>query len=379
MSPIRCDRPAAYDERQGNACVFLFKMTSLWRLLALGGVLVLLVQGVSHAQGGGPPPAKVTVEESIPGRLAPTAPFKGTVQFKESSELASEVAGKALEVLFEEGYHLDAGEPMVRLDSELLQAQLDAARALRKQRQAELDLEETRLTRAKILLDDEVTTEQEYDDIRFTVDALRHQVESAGAQVRRMEEMLERKTIRAPYSGVVLRRLIERGEWLEEGETFANYASDALHDVIVFLPEKHLPFVERGANVEMTIMDQRIEGTITEGSPVGDPATRTFPIKIRLVDRPWLLEGMSAEVQMPIGDVTECTLVPRDAVLVGTRGDTSVVLAQDGQGIDTPVDVLGYQDRYAGVPSDVVPPGLQVIVKGHERLRPGQPIQIMNK
>lgn len=344
-------------------------------LSSLGLALLFLVPGVAFAQG--PPPAKVTVAEVQAGTLAPTKVFKGTVYFKEMAELATEVGGKVVEVLFEDGDRVEAGTPMVRLDDSLLQADLTTRKALHEQAKAELALEEARLTRAKELLDDEVTTPQQYDDLRFTVESTRHRVAAARAEVDRVAREIEKKTIRAPFDGVVVRRETEVGEWRDEGDTLAVFARDHVHDIVVNIPEQHLAWLEPGAAIDLTILGQSLQGEVVAGVPRGDAATRTFPIKVRTFDNDWLLEGMSAEVRLPVGPVQDALLVPRDAVLLNGQEKVLFTVAE-GAAVQHVVDVLGYVgEGLAGISLDALPAGARVVVKGQERLRAGQPVTVL--
>lgn len=347
------------------------------RALALVLVTGLLAGLPWEAAAQGPPPAKVAVAGVEEGRLAPLKAFKGTVYFKEVAQLATEVEGRVIEVLFEDGDRLAAGTPMVRLDHALISAELANRQAVYEQTRAELSLEQARLARAKELLDDEVTTPQEYDNLRFTVEAMRHRVSAARAAMERIALEIERKTIAAPFDGVVVLRQIEVGEWLDGGDTVAVFASNTLHDIVVNVPEQHLPWIRAGAAIEVLVFDRVLEGEVIAGVPRGDAATRTFPIKVRVTGEDWLLEGMSAEVRLPAGEVRPALLVPRDAVLV-VGPDKVLFTVEDGAAARHVIEVLGYADGgKAGISPDALPASAQVVVKGQERLRHGQPVLVL--
>lgn len=309
------------------------------------------------------------------GRLQPASEYKGTVYFKEISDLAAEVSGKAVAVQFEEGDHLDEGAPMVRLDAEVLEQSLAAARARLAQQRTLLEQEQVRFERAKELLDDEVTTEQQFDDIRFTVESIEHNVAANAAEVARLDEELARKTIYAPFPGVVAARNIEVGEWVSAGTSVATFARDHVYDVIVNVPEEHVRWNQPGQSIGVAFNGDRFPGKVVAVLPLGDVATRTFPVKIRLEGTYGLLEGMSASVRLPIGEEQDCLLVPRDAVLL-QQGQHIVVTASEGKAQPIPIVLLGYEDRHAGVEAEALKPGMQVAVKGHERLRPGQSVAV---
>jgi RND family efflux transporter MFP subunit len=342
-----------------------------------GVCFAILLAGYSYfgfAQG--PPPAKVVVGTIDEGRLTPTAVRQGTVFFKEVSNLASEVNGIVKEVLFEEGEHIEAGAPMVRLDHVLLDAELEAAKALVQQYGAQLEQEKVRLERAKDLLKEEVTTPQEYDDIRFTVLSFAHRVDAAKADVIRYEREIAKKTIYAPFDGVVLERMTERGEWKREGDTVAVLARDDLFDVMVNMPDADLRWVLPDLTIDMVIAGESLSGTVVTVIPRGDTTMRTFPVKIRVTGAEWLLEAMTADVRMPVGEEIACTMAPRDAVLLDGNENVLFVV-QDNAAMRVPVTILGYEGMYAGVRAEGLVSGMHVVTKGNERLRDGQPVSVI--
>lgn len=342
----------------------------LVRLFLMGWVAVCV-----HAQQM--PPANVNVAEIRSGSLSPTQNFKGTVYFKEVSNVASEIPGKVVEVLYEEGDHLAEGAPMVRLDDSLLQADLAKLQAEVHAAEALLQQEQSRYERMRVLHEREVATPQSYDDTRFTVEAVRFRLAAAKAQATRLEEEIRKKTITAPYDGVVLLRESEKGDWKEEGDSVAVFARKNLYDVILQIPERHLPYLKPGMPLAIEVLGQAIEGKLANGSPRGDPATRTFPIRIRVEGNDWLLEGMSAEASIPTGETVKSLLVPRDAVLMEDR-QFVVYTVQDGQAVRHEVEIVGVDGaRTMGIQGEGLTEGMNVIVKGHERLRPGQPLNIL--
>lgn len=320
-------------------------------------------------------PARVVVATAVEGTITPTATFKGSVEFKDVADVATEVTGKVLEIHFDTGQHLEEGAVLVTLDAQLLNADRAAAAARAGQAEAELQLERVRMKRAEELLAEEVTTPQEFDNIRFTVRALEQRLEAARADTARLDRELEKKVIRTPFPGVIIQRSTELGEWLSTGDTVAVYARDAVYDVMVNLPEEHLAWSKVGDKVPLHIAGRDLEGEVRVSSPRGDTVTRTFPLRVRVVGEDWLMEGMSADVQLPVGENLTCLLLPRDAVLQTAAGP-ELVLAMDGKAVRRAARVIGSDDDSFGVEAEGLVAGSQVVTKGQERLRDGQEIAI---
>lgn len=335
-------------------------------------VLPCLAQG----QGGPPQAAKVNVCAVEQGTVAPNREWKGNVFYKEVSQLATEVDGKVTEVLFEEGQHIDKGAVMVRLDFMLLESELHAAQAAVAQAETQHKLERARLERAQDLLKKEVTTPQEYDDIRFTAEAAEHRVEVAKASVQRMEREIEKKTIRAPFSGRVVDRMTELGDWKNTGDTVAVFARDDLFDVIVNVAEDAVVHAKSGVTVDVRVSDKTFAGEIVTVIPRGDTKSGTFPVKVRVQEQNWLVEGMTAFAILPDGEPRTCLIVPRDALLQ-EGSEHYLYRVQNGQPQRTVVTIVSRDGLQVGVEAEKLKPGDEVIIRGHERLRPGQPIEIV--
>lgn len=345
----------------------------------LASIVLTLSPVFSDAQEKGPPgipPAKVAVAPVSSGMVVPQSGFIGTVYYQEVSDIASEVEGLIEAVTFEEGKGVRKGEPLVRLNAELLQKSIQATRA--SYEKVVVDLEKARLDlqRSEQLYKDGLAPEQEYDDQKFKVRGQEKMAESLRAEMERLEAGLVRKVIRAPFSGVVLQKKADIGEWLSPGSPVATIARSNVVDIVVNVPEEVLRFIVPGQPVQIESGGGEITGEFFTVIPRGDIATRTFPVKIRVQNNRSLLEGMDARVTLPIGKKRKSLIVPRDAVIT-LPGSTVVFALKDSKALMVPVQVTGYDGQMAWVESDALHDGVEVVIKGNERLRDGQPVEIL--
>jgi RND family efflux transporter MFP subunit len=198
------------------------------------------------------------------------------------------------------------------------------------------------------------------------------------AEVDRIKIELQKKTIRAPFDGIVIKRHVDRGEWLAEGTAVAMLAKDDVVDIVADVSGKYIAFIKIGMPVKATINGNAVEGSVIAIIPRGDVATRTFPVKIRMPNTLAFIEGMSARVTLPIGKHRETLVVPRDAVITAF-GQTVVYVVTDGKARRVRVNVVGYQEQLAGVEGAGLAEGMQVVVKGNERLRNSQSVSTLNE
>ena len=176
----------------------------------------------------------------------------------------------------------------------------------------------------------------------------------------------------------MIKRHVDRGEWLAEGETVAILAKDDVIDIVADVSEKFIPFIRVGMPINATVNGDEVSGSVIAVVPRGDVATRTFPVKIRTPNTLALIEGMSARVMLPVGKPRQTLVVHRDAV-IAPFGQTVVYVVKDAKARMIPVDVIGYQALIAGVQNPNLAEGMQVVVKGNERLRDGQNVSLVGQ
>jgi len=321
-----------------------------YKIIVLLYILMSLCAFSAQAQEekqAGPPPAIVVVSEVASGMVAPQAEFIGTVFFAEVSDVACEVDGKVEGLNFEDGQRVKKGAELVNINSDILRSDLD---------KATLDFK-----RAERLYKEGLIPEEEYDARRF--------------EKERLEIVLSKKTIRAPFAGVILRKHVERGEWLSPGSVVATIARDDVVDIVVDVPERLLKFLTPGMEIGASAGGSELKGNIIAVIPRGDISTRTFPVKIRVANTTSLVEGMEARATLPEGEELKSLTVHRDAV-IKIMGNTIVYTVDGSKATMVPVTVFGYKGMTAGIQAEGLEAGMKVVVKGNERLRPGQDVVI---
>lgn len=341
-------------------------------------VLAFLMAGsvAAHAQDkkGGQPPAPVVVGEVTQGKVAPRTEYIGTVYFTEQSEVAAEVAGKVVDIPVNHGSRVKKGDVLVQLSTDIIDRKVANARALVNQAQAEYEnarLESERVTK---LFDSKSVAEGEYDAKRLGAESAEMKMVAARAVLNRLKLERRKKTIRAPYDGVVVKRNVSRGEWVSTGSVVLVMGRDDEFDVECNIPARAANVVQKGLDVIVRVNDSELDGKVYAIIPKGDVSTRTFPVKIRVKSPGWLAEGMEARVFLPSSAPGETLIVPRDAV-ISSRGQMVVWTIVDGKAAPIPVRVTGFRGLEAGVVAEGLKEGMPVVTKGNERLRPGQPVR----
>ncbi len=324
------------------------------------------------------PPAHVVAAKSFSGQVAPESAYIGSVYFSEVSDVASEVSGKIVRVDVEEGDIVRKGAVLIRLSSDLLNTEIRAAQAAYAEVKANYDLAKRDSSRITKLFKTGSVHEGEYDSKRFKALAMESELASSMAKLRRLQIQLSKKTIRAPFDGVVIKRTVYLGEWLSMGSEVAKLGMNTSYDVVVNVPQDVSQVVKPGLEVGINVGGKDLKGEVFAVIPRGDVASRTFPIKIRIHGDKGLAQGMEAKVSLPSALASNTVVVPRDAVIT-LRGTTMVIAVVDGKAQPIPVQVIGYKGMNAGVRGKGLKADMDIVVKGNERLRPGQSVVIDNK
>jgi membrane fusion protein (multidrug efflux system) len=335
-------------------------------------IQVAIAQGSSFV----PPPESVTTviaqEVSWQGSLNAI----GTVVAVNGVMVSADLPGMVEEILFESGSTVRAGEVLVRLDTRQEHAQLAAAEAQR-------DLAMLNLERARDLLEKGAVSQSDYDQ----VDA---QARSANAQVDEIAAVIDRKTIRAPFEGVLGIRQVNLGQYLAGGDPVVQLQKRAPIYVNFSVPQQDAAALKPGTEVKVTAV--RAEGVaatgrITAVNSVIDPSTRNVEAQATFANKDGALRpGMFVEVELVLSSSASVIALPASVVNYAPYGN-SVFVVEDVTGPDGTtyrgvrqqfVKLGGGRGDQIAVLSGVKP-GEEIVSSGVFKLRPGAAVQVNNE
>jgi RND family efflux transporter MFP subunit len=282
----------------------------------------------------------------------------GTVRSKQRALVEAKVSGRVLEYSATPGTTVKTGEQLARLDVQEIQAKVDQARAMLDQAQRDFD-------RQKQLIASNATTRQDFD-------AAEARVKIGAAALSEAETMLGYARVTAPFDGVVTRKLADVGDLAMPGKPLLEIEAPTSLRFEADLPEAILDRVKLGDRLPVRL-NRIVEGTVSEISPVADPVSRTFQVKLDLPPAEGLRTGQFGRVSVPVAE-TRLLLVPQDAVL--KRGQMEMVfVAKDGKAVLRLVKTGKILDTHVGLLSGIEE-GDQVIVGAGSKLTDGQPVTI---
>jgi len=306
------------------------------------------------------------------GVLSSNQNFIGTVNFIQSSVLASKRQGLVLQVNFDTTQSVSKGALLVELDHEILDSKITAIKASLKELDLQLEKATKDLKRYQQLLKQKSVSQQKYDEVYYDKIGLQQKYLAQRAALDSLTIERNQSFIKAPFDGVISKREVEVGEWVGEGGTIATLINPQRVEVLFSIPASFAMKMKKGATVEVTIAGKRYSGKVEGIILEGDNKSRTFPLKISLnTNDGFLLAGMEAQISLQNELREDTLLVPRDAVI--NRFGHDVVFVNDNSAAKMfPVKVLLYKGSMAAIQAEELKPGMKVVTKGNERLFPNQ-------
>ncbi|HEX2855218.1 MAG TPA: efflux RND transporter periplasmic adaptor subunit [Opitutaceae bacterium] len=322
------------------------------------------------------PPTVVTATPAKADSWENTLSATGSFVAVQGVTVGAEVPGKVVKIGFEPGATANAGDVLIQLDTSIEEAQLQSAEA--NAALAKANLERTRELR------------QNNTNSPAELDAAEAQSKQAKAQTDNARALIEKKTIRAPFTGRLGLRLVNLGQILKDGEPITTLQTlDPIY-VNFSVPQQRLSQLSPGNDVRVTSdasPGHIFEGKITAISPEVDAATRNIRVQATLANKEEKLRGgMFANVDIVLPSHTKVLMIPVTSVLYAPYGD-SVFVVDEKKSADGKVEKVLRQQfvRLAGSRGDFVnvvdglKPGETVVTSGVFKLRPGMAVTIDNK
>jgi membrane fusion protein (multidrug efflux system) len=354
----------------------LFLACALAVLLAgLGGLKFWQVKAAAGQSSYQPPPEAVTTIVARLEAWPETVTAIGTATAVQGVTVSADAPGIVAQIAFDSGRSVRKGEVLVRLDASQELAQLTAA-------EAERELTRLNLDRIRGLRDQGVTSQAEYDRVaaEFT---------QAEARVGEIRATIERKTIRAPFSGILGIRQVNLGQYLNGGDPVVPLqALDPIY-VDFAVPQQQVGQLRAGREVAVRVDglgDEPFAGTITAIDSVVDEATRNARAQATLANGEGRLRpGMFVEVSVVLDEGGDVVVLPVSSVSYAPFGDSVFVVedvqAPDGstyRGVRQQFVKLGPGRGDQVAVLEGVAPGEEVVTSGAFKLRTGAAVLVDN-
>jgi len=357
------------------------------RLILVLGVVVVLLAGLGFAKfrqiesavqasSFQPPPEAVTSVVTRREQWPATMNVIGTTEAVHGVTVSADLPGTVARINFDSGMAVHEGEILVELDTRQEKAQLASLEAQR-------DLAQQNFGRTQELLNAGVISRAEYDQATS-------QQKATEANVGEIKATIARKTIRAPFSGILGIRKVNLGQYLPAGSPIVS--NQSLNPIYVNfgVPQQAAAQVHIGRSLHVTAEDiagKVFGGNVTAIDSEVDPTTRNIQIQATLPNPEGKLRpGMFVQVELSLGASRDVIALPASAINYAPYGDSVFVITdlkdpkgQTYRGVkQTFVKVQGSRGDQVAIISGLNP-GDEVVTSGVFKLRNGAAVQVNNK
>lgn len=308
-------------------------------VIALGGMIAYrITKNKAESDKGndksGKKPATPVTFYVVKGQdFSNTISLSGSIEANEQIDIRSEVSGIVETIAFTEGSAVNKGQVLFKVNDIELRAQLAQAKT-----KESLAYENER--RAKLLLQKEAISQEEYDiasaDYR-----------TAKAQTQLIQAQIGKTTVRAPFSGKIGLRSISPGTYVTPATLIAKLVSTNPLKITFSIPEKYATEISKNNTITFTVpnVKETFTAKIYALEPAIEATTRTLQIRA-LTDNSngKLLPGTFANIELPLKNIKDAIIIPTEAI-VPIQDGKKVFIANNGKAKEVKVETLTRTDK----------------------------------
>ncbi len=345
------------------------KFRWLLTAIAIGIAIHPVVMAQDQMRG-----ALVRVSKASIQDLAPETIVPGTVISRNDARLAAEVTGRLLEVA-DVGTVVAMGDVIAKIEDTTIRLRKEELLAEVERAEARLKYLESEEGRYVTLAESNLAAATKLEETRSNRDVSRGDLRVAKSRLAQIEDQLSRTRIRAPFSGVVVERLMVPGERVDTGKNIVRVLDQQHLEVIARAPLEYYSYVRPGQQLKLRTGLVKASGVVRTVVAVGSENTHQFELRLDIESNSFPV-GQTLRVSIPTSDARQALVVPRDALVLRPEGISVFVVNSEQKAkkvmVTTGIDA-GDQIEVTGDLHD----GDTVIIRGNERLQPGQAISVM--
>ncbi|MEW5248300.1 efflux RND transporter periplasmic adaptor subunit [Microbulbifer discodermiae] len=334
-----------------------------------------------------PGPAAVAVDSAELRNIAPSQWSPGRVVSRRDIRIAAELEG-ALEFVAEPGSIIKKGGRLAQLDATRWHLQLRSAESRIRQLQARLTYLDTQLERLRKLSETNSTSRAALDEQQAEREAMAEDLQAARIERDRIAYELAKADIRAPFDALVVSRERQTGEYVRSGEQLLRALDMSQLEVEADIPIVSLPLLQSGDVITLrsdaisqpdtdSLPGQGLlQGRVRQSVPVTNDNSRRVKLMVSLPQQSGWIVGMPVQVAVPVAPSQQRVAVPRDALVLREGSAFVFRVSDDATAERLAVQTASGDGAWIGVNGGILA-GDKVIVRGAERLQPGQKVKVL--
>src|SRR6266545_3887411 len=368
-----------------------YVVAGLALLVLVGGLAAVkftqissLISTGKQMQKMGPPPEAVGTAVAHDQTWGGSVAAVGTITSVKGVAISTEVPGLVSAIRFESGAVVKQGQILVELDSKAERAQLASIEARK-------ELATSNVGRTRALVAEKAIAQAQLDTDESAL-------KTSSAELKALRAQIDKKVVRAPFSGRLGIRQVNVGQYLNPGTTLTELEATDTVFVDFTVPQQQLETVSVGMSVEVTIeglAGVSAQGTVAAINPTVDATTRTLKLRASVPNKDEKLRpGMFAKVAVVLPDQGTGVAIPASAIVRASYGDSVFVVEDKKDASGSPVaspdgkpaKVARQQFVRVGQPrgdfvaiADGVKSGQEVVTAGAFKLRNGAGVIVNNE
>jgi RND family efflux transporter MFP subunit len=325
--------------------------------------------------GGSIPAAIVQVEEAVNIEIAPFIWVSGTVIGRFDSKIAAEVEG-TLETVLEVGDRINQNDVIAKVDDTTYRLALNQIESEVKPIATMVEFYRREAERLEKLAKQNNAARNQLDQTQTNRDEALAKIRVVKAKLAMARDNFNRTTVRAPFSGVVTERFKAPGERVDAGDQIVRLINTDRVEIQARIKQESFGYIKPGDAIKIRGPSGDVRGIIRVAIPVGDDISRLYEIRVDF-DNPDWSAGTAVQIASPINEKQNVIAVSRDALVIRQSGviiykingnnQAELVPVETGMSNTTHIQVFGNINEHD-----------KIVVRGNERLRPGQMVEIIS-
>ena len=337
-------------------------------IIGIGGFIAYRISENSAEKNdakdkGAKKPVTVTGIVLKPQVFADNLSLSGSIEANEQIEIRSEVSGVVESINFTEGSSVSKGQVLFKVNDIELRAQLAQVKTAQ-------NLASENERRAKLLLQKEAISQEEYDIASADF-------QSAKAETQLIQAQLGKTSVRAPFSGKIGLRYISKGTYVTPTTVIANLVNTNQLKITFSIPEKYASQMKTNSMLSFTTSESKEKYTakIYAIEPGVEVATRTLKMRA-IAENPdgKLLPGTFANVALPLEKINDALLVPTEA-LIPIQNGKKIFVAKNGKAQEIVVETGARTDKNILILSGLKA-GDTILTSGVMSLKNDSPVKV---
>ncbi|MBT1063490.1 efflux RND transporter periplasmic adaptor subunit [Bowmanella sp. Y26] len=324
-----------------------------------------------------PPPSPVKVSEVKETTFSPTVELVGSISSRHNVKLTAGLAGR-LEWVAEPGTLIAKGEAVAKIDPQPLLLQQAEQQAQIKRATINLHYLLRELNRLQELRQTNSASLFQLDQTQSQFELAQADLDIAKLRLAQIDDQLSRTLVPAPFTGVITDRLREAGGDVNRSEVLVTMLDTENLEARIFVPVKYLTFLRQSKQIMLKAGEQQIEAGVKAIIPAADMQSQSFELRVSLPEQAsehWTA-GQLVTATVPAQAPSLALTVHRDALLLRRDGTYVVRIDAENRAHREKIEIGQGQHDWVSVKQGQLKAGDKVAVRGAERLRDGQQVQI---